>query len=132
MGDCADCYSAGVSCNLSPKLLLYLGLGDASEDDVIVPKGSMLSPSGLLSDGNTWVNQWQHAGHLFASTKYAKLGLYVCRFFRNGVWSYVIIDDKLPFIRSGRIAVVPAASHAKDRWMHRLVMEVTPARSGPK
>jgi hypothetical protein len=34
--------------------------------------------------------------NLFASTEYASQGIYTIRFFKNGHWKHITIDDRIP------------------------------------
>lgn len=48
--------------------------------------------------------------NLFASTEYASQGIYTIRFFKNGRWKYVNIDDRIPCSPTGQ----PLYARAKE------------------
>ena len=42
----------------------------------------------------------------------ARFGIYVARFFKGDTWHYVVMDDKLPVLRSGK----PVFARCPDAW----------------
>jgi len=53
--------------------------------------------------------------NLFASTEYASQGIYTIRFFKNGRWKYVNIDDRIPCGPTGQ-PLYCRAKEASEIW----------------
>ena len=84
-----------VSCD---QPVTYVG----DENSVIIQQGA-LGNSYLISALKLLACYPEYIKRLFVSEKFASKGLYTLKFYKNGRWRYVHIDDRMPCRQSGTV-----------------------------
>ena len=71
----------------------------------------------ILSSLSILANHQKLLAKLFASTSNAHLGLYVCKFYKNGAWETVIVDDRIPFSMKEQRPVFARCKDPDEIWV---------------